>query len=185
MRRHTWMMGAALVGGLGFAGTLLSTSAMAQAPAASTTAVQTTVTTKTQTQPVAPVIASMQIHKVVSASGKESLQATEKVQLDDTVQYTMEYLNTTKSPISNFRATFDIPKGMTFVSPLASQQPTQALDADGKWRPYPLTWQDPNSRRTEPAPGSHYKAFAWVVPQLEPGKAIQVMVRTKLTQAPQ
>lgn len=127
--------------------------------------------------------ANTQIHKVVVVDGKENYIVTPVVGLDEVIQYTMHYHNSTEKPLSNIQVTFKIPKDMRYVGGSVDPQPTHALTvANAQWQKYPVL-EFVSGRPKEVAPSS-YDAFAWTIPRIEPKQTVRVVVRAKLVQRP-
>ena len=127
--------------------------------------------------------ANTQIHKVVVVDGKESYIVTPVMGLDDVIQYTMHYHNSTEKPLSNIQVTFKIPKDMRYVGSSIDPQPTHAMTAGNpQWQKYPVL-EFVSGRPKEVAPSS-YDALAWTIARIEPKQTVRVVVRTKLVQRP-
>lgn len=127
--------------------------------------------------------ASTQIHKVVVVAGKDTYVTTPVIGLDDVVQYTMDYHNSTDAALSNVQVTFKVPKDMRYVGSSMTPAPTHAkVVGDKEWKKYPVL-EFVSGRPQEVSPQS-YDAFAWTIPMLEGKKTARVVLRTKLVQRP-
>lgn len=127
--------------------------------------------------------ANTQIHKVVVVDGKDTYIVTPVMGLDDIIQYTMHYHNSTEKPLSNIQVTFKIPKDMRYVGSSVEPKPTHAMTvANAQWQKYPVL-EFVSGRPKEVAPSS-YDAFAWTIDRIEPKQTVRVVVRAKLVQRP-
>ena len=122
--------------------------------------------------------AVLAVHKVVTDSSGDKYLPTDQIVLDDVVQYTIEYTNTTKTNLSNIQIAFKIPKDMTFVATGLFPKPQRAQNQQAKWLPYPLM------KNNELVGPSEYVAIQWVIPNIEPGKKFKISARAKLSVAP-
>lgn len=127
--------------------------------------------------------ASTQTHKIVRIDGKESFIPTRVLALDDIVQYTMDYNNTTAKKLHNIQATFKIPQYMNYVGNSLQPTPTHAKTADSKeWKRYPvLEYVKGIPQEVSP---SNYQAFSWVIPTIEPKQTVRITLRSKLVDRP-
>lgn len=127
--------------------------------------------------------ASTQIHKIAMVGGKEAYISTPVIALDDIVQYTMDYHNSSDKSLSNVQVTFKVPKDMRYVGGSMTPVPTHAkASGDAEWKKYPLL-EFVAGRPQEMSP-SVYDAFAWTIARIEPKQTVRVVVRTRLMQRP-
>ena len=127
--------------------------------------------------------ASTQIHKIVMGGEKETYIATPVIALDDVVQYTMDYHNTSVKSLSNVQVTFKIPKDMRYVGGSMEMTPTHAkISGESEWKQYPIL--EFVSGRPQEVSAMTYDAFAWTIPRLEPKQTTRIVLRAKLTQRP-
>lgn len=127
--------------------------------------------------------ASTQIHKIAMVAGKETYIATPVIGLDDVVQYTMDYHNSSDKGLSNVQVTFKVPANMRYVGGSMTPAPTHAkASGDAEWKKYPLL--EFVAGRPQEMSASVYDAFAWTIPRLEPKQTARVVLRTKLMSRP-
>jgi uncharacterized repeat protein (TIGR01451 family) len=127
--------------------------------------------------------ASTQIHKISMSGGKETYVVTPVIGLDDVVQYTMDYHNSSEKGLSNVQVTFKIPKDMRYVGGSMTPIPSHAkASGDTEWRKYPFL--EFVAGRPQEMSASVYDAFAWTIPRLDPKQTARIVMRTKLVQRP-
>ena len=127
--------------------------------------------------------ASTQIHKIATIDGKDAYILTPVIALDDVVQYTMDYHNSTEKGLSNVQVTFKVPKDMRYVGGSMGSEPTHAkANGDTEWAKYPLL--EFVAGRPQEVSANVYDAFAWTIPRIEPKQTIRIVLRTKLVQRP-
>lgn len=127
--------------------------------------------------------ASTQIHKISMVNEKEVYIATPTVGLDDVIQYTMDYHNSTEKGLSNVQVTFKIPRDMRYVARSITPEPSHAkVINSNEWQKYPiLEFVD---GRPQEVSASIYDAFAWTIPRIESRKTERIILRAKLIQRP-
>lgn len=131
----------------------------------------------------ADIQAITQIHKILMVGNKESYIATPTIGLDDIVQYTMDYHNSTEKGVGNVQVTFKIPKDMRYVTNSMVPEPSHAKVTNStEWQKYPVL-EFVAGRPQEVSP-SVYDAFAWTIPRIESGKTERIVLRAKLIQRP-
>ena len=127
--------------------------------------------------------ASTQIHKIATVDGKDTYIATPVIALDDVVQYTMDYHNSTEKGLSNVQVTFKVPKDMRYVAGSMGTAPTHAkVTGSNEWNNYPLL--EFVAGRPQEVSASSYEAFAWTIARIEPKQTVRIVLRTKLVQRP-
>lgn len=129
------------------------------------------------------IMANTQIHKVVMAEGKENFIPTTVMGLDDVVQYTMHYHNTTNVALSNVQVTFKIPKDMHFVANSTSPKPSLVKQVGGTdWAKFPIL--EYVGGKPQEVAASSYDIFSWTIPRMEPKETVRISLRAKLVQRP-
>ena len=129
-----------------------------------------------------PVKVNLQVFKVASVNGKESLVQSKTVKPGETLEYRATYSNVSKKNISNLAATLPVPKGMEFVSQSAKPAAVDA-SVDGQlFAPVPLM-RKKLSGGEEPVPMSEYRALRWKSVDLPAGKSYEVSARMRVSAA--
>lgn len=127
--------------------------------------------------------ASTQIHKVLLVNGKETYISTPVMALDDVIQYTMDYHNSSEKALSNIQVTFKVPKDMRYVGSSMTPTPSHAKGTnEAEWKKYPI-FEFVAGRPQEVSPAV-YDAFAWTIPRLAPKQTARIVLRAKLVQRP-
>ena len=129
----------------------------------------------------APIQAKTQVHKVVVVTGKDTLVETPVMGLDDVVQYTIDYFNSSPNVIKQVQATFKIPANMNLVPGMIQPAPQQVLlSGQTEWISYPLP-----DNIAKQITAAQIQAVSWVIPSIEGKKTARIIVRCKLVQRPQ
>ena len=121
---------------------------------------------------------NLELFKVVSKDGKETLISAKETKPGETLEYRATYKNISKAAVRNLAATLPVPKGMEYLIKTASPAGAEATIDDVTFAPIPLI----DAVKKEMIPANQYRALRWKVPELGADKSIVVSARMKVSQ---
>ncbi len=121
---------------------------------------------------------NLELFKVVSKDGKESLVDAKQAKPGETLEYRATYKNISKTAVRNLAATLPVPKGMEYQVKTAMPAGAEATLDNVTYSAIPLI----DATKKELVPTSQYRALRWKVGELGADKAIVVSARMKISQ---
>ncbi len=121
---------------------------------------------------------NLELFKVVTKDGKESLVDAKQAKPGETLEYRATYKNVSKAAVRNLAATLPVPKGMEYQMKTAMPAGAQATIDNVTYSAVPLI----DATKKEPVPTSQYRALRWKVAELGAEKSIVVSARMKISQ---
>lgn len=125
------------------------------------------------------VVAEIRSYRVVVVAGNEIFSEAADIRPGDVVEYRATFKNVDSSAVTGTRALMPLPIGMVYEP--SSARPAAGVKAatvDGVFAPVPLM-REVNRRLVE-VPLNEYRAIAWELGEIQPGKSIQVSARVRL-----
>ncbi len=131
------------------------------------------------------ILPTLTAHKViVKADGKEVLEAAERAQPGEVIEYKVVYQNKSDHEVAGLQATLPVPAGMEYLSDTAKPVPvTASLDGD-KYAAVPLKRKVklPDGKEEErTVPYAEYRFLRWDIGALSKGKNSTVIARMRVT----
>ncbi len=129
------------------------------------------------------VVAEIRSYRVISVAGKEIFSDATDIRPGDVVEYRATFRNIDASAVTGTRALMPLPVGMVYEP--SSARPAagvKASAADGVFAPLPLMREvkTEQGRRLVEVPLEEYRAIAWDLGEIQPGKSVQVSARVRL-----
>lgn len=121
---------------------------------------------------------NLELFKVVSKDGKETLVSAKETKPGETLEYRATYKNITKAAVRNLAATLPVPKGMEYLIKTASPAGAEATIDEVTFAPIPLI----DAVKKVAVPANQYRALRWKVPELGAEKSIVISARMKVSQ---
>lgn len=121
---------------------------------------------------------NLELFKVVSKDGKETLVTAKETKPGETLEYRATYKNISKAAVRNLAATLPVPKGMEYLIKSAHPAGGEATIDEVTFAPIPLI----DAVKKEIIPAHQYRALRWKVPELGAEKSIVVSARMKVSQ---
>lgn len=144
------------------AGSLLATSALAQAN---------------------PVTSNLVARRVDTVDGKQVLVPADSVKPGDVVEYATTYRNTSNRPVEKLVANVPVPNGTTFVAGSASPAAAQASLDGARYAAVPLTRAvrlPDGTTRQQAVPLADYRFIRWEIGALAAGAETTVRMRVRV-----